>query len=118
MARLLKLKPKIDDELFPDGAGVDLVWGAMDLKENMTTTFKVYDPQTQSVKMQMMKVVKKEKVKIDAGEFDSFVVETSDVESPTQKTTYWISEGRMVKSVTIIPQMGNATVTTELVIRP
>ena len=112
-----KIETKTDDALFPDGAGVDLVWGAMDLKENMTTTFKVYDPQTQSVKMQMMKVVKKEKVKIDAGEFDSFVVETSDVESPTQKTTYWISDGRMVKSVTIIPQMGNATVTSELIIQ-
>jgi dipeptidyl aminopeptidase/acylaminoacyl peptidase len=112
------IETKIEDELIADGAGIDLVWGAMDLKENMTISYKVYDPKAQLVKTNVMKVIKKEKVKIAAGEFDSFVVETSDFENPNDKTTYWISDGRMVKSISIVPQMGNATVTSELIIRP
>jgi hypothetical protein len=112
------IETKVEDELVADGAGIDLVWGAMDLKENMTVSYKVYNPQSQSVKTNVMKVTKKEKVTIAAGAFDSYVVEISDFENPNDKTTYWISDGRMVKSVSIVPQMGNATVTSELIIRP
>jgi dipeptidyl aminopeptidase/acylaminoacyl peptidase len=109
---------KVTDDLFADGAGTDLVIGAMDLKENMSSTYKVFDPQTKEIKTWMIKVVKKEKITIQAVEFDCTVVETKDSENANQKTTYWISDGRMVKSESTVPQMGNAKILTELVIRP
>jgi dipeptidyl aminopeptidase/acylaminoacyl peptidase len=109
---------KVTDELLADGAGTDLVIGAMDLKENMSSTYKVFDPQTKEIKTWVIKVVKEEKITIQAVEFDCTVVETKDSENANQKTTYWISDGRMVRSESFVPQMGNAKVVTELVIRP
>lgn len=109
---------KITDELIADGAGLDLLLGAADLKENLTSTYKVFDPQTKEVKTWVMSCTKKEKISIQSVDFECFVVETKDAENANQKTTYWISSGRMVKSESIVPQMGNAKVTSEIVIKP
>lgn len=109
---------KVTDELVADGAGIDLLLGAADLKENFNSTYKVFDPQTKEVKTWTVTCTKKEKISIQSVDFECFVVETKDNENANQKTTYWISDGRMVKSESTVPQMNNAKVTSVIVIKP
>ena len=87
---------------------------ALDLRLGYRTTYRVFDAQAAQVKLYEAKVTGREKVKVDAGEFFAWVVETKELDG-NGSTTYWIAEnGIPVKYKAIVPAMGGAVVTGEL----
>ena len=72
--------------------------------------------QTQKVKLKQMKVAGTEKVTVPAGTFDSTRLEVTSAEGEGGQTTIWVDPAtrQVVKSVSVIPQMNGAVLTTEL----
>jgi len=103
--------------LFADGAGANVVVAALPLAEGYTTTFRNFDIMAQQVKPRQLKVTGAEKVTVPAGTFDAWKVEITPGDSGNgERTTLWVDKAsrRVVKSVTVIPQMNGAVATAEL----
>jgi dipeptidyl aminopeptidase/acylaminoacyl peptidase len=102
--------------LFADGPGEDQVIAALPLAEGFTTTYRNFDPMTQKVKLQQLKVSGTETVTVPAGKFDAFRVEITSADGGTDKKTIWVAKDsrKVVKSSAIIAAMGGAVMTQEL----
>jgi len=102
--------------LFADGAGMGAVLATLPLTEGYSTTFRNFDVQRQKAKLLEMKVVGVETVTVPAGTYDAFKLEVTSAEGDADKMTVWISRQtrRLVKSVATLPQLGGATLTSEL----
>jgi dipeptidyl aminopeptidase/acylaminoacyl peptidase len=104
-------------DLFADGAGSDLVVGALPLADGYSTTFRNFDVMSQKVQPRVLKVVGSESVTVPAGTFDTWKVEiTSADASSADKTTVWVDKAsrKPVKTVAVVSQQG-MTATSELV---
>ncbi len=101
-------------DVFGDGAGAMESIALLPLADGYTTTFRNLDLMKQQIKPVQLKVVGSEQVTVPAGTFDAFKIELSS--SDGGKTTLWVTKTprRPVKSVTISPAMGGATITAEL----
>lgn len=104
-------------DLFADGAGAYHVLATLALAEGFKTTFRNFDVQKQKATLKQLEVTGSEQVSVSAGTFDAFKVEISSAEGEPGKTTVWISKStrKPVKIVASLPQMGGATLTSELV---
>ncbi len=102
--------------LFADGAGATLILATLPLEAGYTATYRNFDMQTQKVKLKQMKVAGTEKVTVPAGTFDSTKLEVTSAEGENGSTTIWVdpTTRQVVKSVSVIPQMNGAVLTTEL----
>jgi dipeptidyl aminopeptidase/acylaminoacyl peptidase len=102
--------------LFADGAGAPNVLAALPLALGYTTTFRNFDVQKQKVGLKQLKVTGTEEVQVAAGRFKAWKAEISSAEGEPGQITLWIAtEGRkVVKTSATLPQMGGATVTSEL----
>jgi dipeptidyl aminopeptidase/acylaminoacyl peptidase len=102
--------------LFADGAGGQLALAALPLAEGYTTTYRNFDVQAQRAKLKQMKVAGAEKVTVPAGTFDSLKLEVTSAEGEADKTTVWVdpSTHQVLKTVSVVPQMNGAVITTEL----
>jgi len=102
-------------DLYADGAGAHLTLAALPLTEGYATRYRNFDVQAQKVKAMQMKVAGAEKVTVPAGTFDSMKLEVTSDEGG--RTTLWVDPAtrQVVKSVSVIPQMNGAVLTTELV---
>jgi dipeptidyl aminopeptidase/acylaminoacyl peptidase len=106
----------LDGPLFADAAGASFVIGCLPLVAGYTTAFRNFDAQMQKVKLIELQVIGVEKISVPAGEFESFKVELSSSDGAAGKYTVWIaSQTRTpVKIVTVMAEMGGATLTAEL----
>lgn len=102
--------------LYADGAGASLMLAALPLTPGYTATYRNFDVQTQKVKLKQVKVAGTEKVTVPAGTFDSTKLEVTSAEGEGGQTTLWVDTAtrQVVKSVSVIPQMNGAVMTTEL----
>ena len=102
--------------LYGDGAGATLTLAALPLTQGYTATYRNFDVQTQKVKLKQVKVAGTEKVTVPAGTFDSTKLEVTSAEGEGGQTTIWVDPAthQVVKSVSVIPQMNGAVMTSEL----
>jgi len=103
-------------ELYGDGAGATLTLAALPLTQGYAATYRNFDVQSQKVKLKQVKVTGTEKVTVPAGTFDSTKLEVTSAEGEADQTTIWVDPAtrQVVKSVSVIPQMNGAILTTEL----
>jgi dipeptidyl aminopeptidase/acylaminoacyl peptidase len=103
--------------LFADAAGSDEVIACLPLAEGYTTTFRNFDVQTQKVKVMSLSIAGVEKVTVPAGTFDAYRVEVASADGGSDKKTLWVAKDshKVVKVAAVLPSMGGATLTEELV---
>jgi dipeptidyl aminopeptidase/acylaminoacyl peptidase len=106
----------LDGPLFADAAGASFVIGCLPLAAGYTTAFRNFDAQMQKVELIELQVTGVEKISVPAGEFESFKVELSSSDGAAGKYTVWIAQKTRtpVKIVTVMAEMGGATLTAEL----
>jgi dipeptidyl aminopeptidase/acylaminoacyl peptidase len=102
--------------LYGDGAGAHLTLAALPLTQGYTTVYRTFDVQTQKTKLMQAKVTGTEKVTVPAGTFDSTKLEVTSAEGEAGQTTIWVDSAtrQVVKTVSVIPQMNGAVITSEL----
>jgi hypothetical protein len=102
--------------LFADGAGAPNVLAALPLAEGYETKFRNFDIQRQKVGLKQLKVAGVEEVQVAAGKFKAWKVEVSSAEGEPGTITLWIDTAsrKVVKTSATLPQMGGATVVSEL----
>jgi len=103
--------------LFADGAGANDAVAALPLAEGYTTTFRNFDIMAQQVKPRSLKVDGSEKVTVPAGTFDAWKVVITPAEGIGETTTLWVNKAdrRVVRIMSVLPQMNGAVATAELV---
>jgi len=103
-------------DLFADGAGGREVLGALPLAEGYAVTFRNLDLRQQKVQLKQAKVVGAEEITVPAGTFKAWKVEITSAEGEADRTTFWVAQQsrQVLKTITSLPQMGGAVVTTEL----
>jgi dipeptidyl aminopeptidase/acylaminoacyl peptidase len=109
---------KFDGELFSDGPAEGLTLAALPLEVGMEEVIWRFDLQTQKTGAFKVKVTGTEQVEVPAATTEAFVVEVDAADGSPGKTTYYIENGgarRVLKIVAIMPAMGGATMTQELV---
>jgi dipeptidyl aminopeptidase/acylaminoacyl peptidase len=105
----------LEGDLFADGPGSHRMLSTLPIAEGYSTTFRSFDIRQQKVKATELKVVGSEAVTVPAGTFDAYTVELATPDDGS-KSTVWVAKDprKVVKSVTVAPQMGGATITSEL----
>ncbi len=103
-------------ELFADGAGAWDAIARLPLAEGYATTFRNFDLMKQKASLKQVKVLGKEEVKTAAGTFQAWKAEVTSAEGEAGSTTIWVATDsrKVVKTMAVVPQMGGATVTSEL----
>jgi dipeptidyl aminopeptidase/acylaminoacyl peptidase len=102
--------------LFADGAGAHDVMAALPLKEGYSATFRNFDVQRQKVKLMRLKVAGIEKVTVPAGTFEAYKLDVASADGASDRSTVWVAKDsrQVVKMTAILPEMGGATLTSEL----
>jgi dipeptidyl aminopeptidase/acylaminoacyl peptidase len=106
----------LDGPLFADGAGASFAIGCLPLAAGYSTAFRNFDMQMQKVKLMQLQVPGLESVTVPAGTFEAFKVDLSSADGGPDKSTLWIAKDTRtpVKISTLMPEMGGATLTAEL----
>jgi len=78
--------------------------------------YRNFDLEKQKVKVMQLEVAGSESVTVPAGTFEAFKVELSSADGGADKSTIWIAKDSRtpVKISTMMPQMGGAVLTAEL----
>ena len=102
--------------LFGDGAGAYSVLATLPLAEGYTATFRNFDVQKQKASLKQLKVLGTEDVKVPAGTFKTWKAEIASAEGDAGTTTIWVAQDthQLVRMTATLPQMGGATLTSEL----
>jgi len=102
--------------LFGDGAGAYSVLATLPLAEGYTATFRNFDVQKQKASVKQLKVLGAEDVKVAAGTFKTWKAEIASAEGDAGMTTIWVAQDthQLVRLTATLPQMGGATLTSEL----
>jgi dipeptidyl aminopeptidase/acylaminoacyl peptidase len=102
--------------LFADGPAAKQSISCLPLAEGYTTTYRNFDVQQQKVKLLQLKVTGTEKVTVPAGTFDAYKVEISSADGGADKQTLWVTPDthKPVKQSAVLPSMGGAVLTQEL----
>jgi dipeptidyl aminopeptidase/acylaminoacyl peptidase len=103
--------------LFADAAGAKQSISCLPLAVGYSTTFRNFDVQKQKVKLMQLTVAGVDKVTVPAGTFDAYKVEISSADGGADKETLWVAEDshKAVKESSVLPGMGGAVLTQELV---
>ncbi len=103
-------------DLFADGSGAFESIACLPLAEGFSTTYRTFDVQKQKVSLQRAKVLGSEELKVAAGTFQTWKVETGSAEGEPGGATAWIDKAsrRLVKVSAVLPSAGGAVMTTEL----
>jgi dienelactone hydrolase len=102
--------------LFADGAGAPNALAALPLAEGYEAKFRNFDLQKQKVGLKQFKVTGIEEVQVAAGKFKAWKAELTSAEGEPGAITLWIDTAtrKVVKTSATMPQMGGATVVSEL----
>ncbi|MBK9795322.1 MAG: alpha/beta fold hydrolase [Holophagaceae bacterium] len=103
-------------DLFADGSGAFESIACLPLAEGFSTTYRTFDVQKQKVSPQRAKVVGSEELKVAAGTFQTWKIETGSTEGDPGGATAWIDKAtrKLVKVSAVLPGAGGAVMTTEL----
>jgi dipeptidyl aminopeptidase/acylaminoacyl peptidase len=103
--------------VFADSAASDEAIACLPLAQGYTTTFRRFDLQQQKEKLLQLNVTGVESVTVPAGTFDAFKVELTSADGGNDKQTLWIARDsrKPVKISAVLPGMGGAVLTAELV---
>jgi hypothetical protein len=106
----------LDGPIFSDGAGASLVIAALPLADGYTANYRTFDLMTQKVKPMKATVTGVETVSVPAGSFEAYRVDVGAADGSGAASTIWVArESRqVVKTEARVPQMGNATIVSEL----
>lgn len=106
----------VDGPIFADGAGSNFVIGCLPLADGYTTAFRNFDVQHKKVKLMQLAVAGSESVTVPSGTFEAFKVEVSSADGGLDNSTVWIAKDSRtpVKVTTVMPEMGGAILTAEL----
>jgi dienelactone hydrolase len=106
----------LEGAIFADGPGGFESLGALPLVEGYTASYRNVDLQRQKARMHKMTVAGAESVSVPAGAFDAWRLEIEPLDGDADKVTVWVDRGsrRVVKTTAIIPQLGGAQLTAEL----
>jgi dipeptidyl aminopeptidase/acylaminoacyl peptidase len=101
--------------LFADSAGSMQSIAALPLVDGYHTTFRNFDLQSQQPKLMQLTVADSEDVTVPAGTFQTYKVEISSMDG-AENMTMWVAKAskETVKYRALMPQMGGATLTAEL----
>ncbi len=102
-----------DEKVLSEGAGLDLILGAMPLTAGLKFSYKTFDADRQQLTAHNLKVSDKEMVNVPAGSFDALKVESTSTDGQTI-STYWIAAGKTVKMSKQSPQTNGTIVISEL----
>jgi hypothetical protein len=93
---------------------------ALPLADGCMRTVRNFDVQRQKAALKRLTVVATEEVTVPGGTFTAFKVEISSADGEPGSSTLWIAtDSRTVVKVTAaLPQMGGATLTSELAKMP
>ncbi len=102
--------------LYADGSAAWDSLAHLPLAEGYTVTYRNFDVQKQRPSLKQMKVVSVEEITVPAGRFKTWKAEVTSAEGEPGSTTVWVAQDsrKVVKTSSIVPQMGGATVTSEL----
>lgn len=102
--------------LIGDGAAMGFVLATLPLAEGYSTTFQQFDVQKAKAKMMQLNVAGVEKVTVPAGSFDAYKVDVTPADGSAGKSTTWFDKQffKPVKTTAVMPQMGGATITIEM----
>ncbi len=102
--------------LFADGAGAFEAIAALPLEPGYETAYRNFDVRFQKEKVMRLAVSAIETVTVPAGTFEAWRVDVSPAEGGAEKASVWICRAsrKVVKVTSVVPEMGGATVTTEL----
>lgn len=108
----------IDGPVLSGGPGLETALSAYPLEEGWSATLRTHSPQQQEIHTREFRVTGTETVQVQAGEFETFVVEATPVGDSGYEATFWARRDAphlVVRSVRSIPaQMGGGTITKEL----
>jgi hypothetical protein len=92
------------------------VLAALPLAEGYEVKFRNFDLQKQKVGLKQFKVLGTEEVQVPAGKFKAWKTELTSAEGEPGSITLWIDTAsrKVVKTSATMPQMGGATVVSEL----
>jgi dipeptidyl aminopeptidase/acylaminoacyl peptidase len=102
-----------NEKVLSEGAGLDLILGAMPLQAGLKIPYKTFDAEKQQLTLHELSVSGKETVNVPAGRFEALKVESTSKDGKTV-SIYWIAEGKTVKMSKQSPQTNGATVVSEL----
>ncbi len=107
----------VENALYADGAGADQVIAKLPLKADYQTTYQNLDIQANQLKTMVLEVVGEEEVTVPAGTFKTYRIEVKSANGDAGQTEYWVDEAshKTVKTKAVVPAMGGAVITTELV---
>ncbi len=110
------INAELGGALFADGAGANEIVAALPLAQGYATSFRNLDLMTQQPKARQLKVTGSESVTVPAGTFDAWKVEITPADGAGERVTLWVDKetSRVVKTVTLLPQMNGAVATMEL----
>jgi hypothetical protein len=102
--------------VFADGPAAAPSIAALPLAEGYSTTFRNFDLQRQKTGIKQVKVSGVEEVTVPAGTFKAWKVQVTSAEGDPGDQTLWVDTAsrRVVKATATLPQMGGATLTSEL----
>ncbi len=107
---------KLGGALFAEGNAAHDSIARLPLAEGYSTLFRNFEVQKQKPALKQAKVTGIEDVKVPAGSFKTWKVDVTSAEGEPGSTTLWVDQAsrKVVKTSTVIPQMGGAVVTMEL----
>jgi len=114
----IPVKADFDGELFSDGPAEGLTFAALPLEVGMSEIIWRFDIQTQKMGAYKAEILGMETVEVPAGSAETYMLEVTSADGSPGKTTYFIEKGaarRVMKIVAVMPAMGGATMTQELV---
>ena len=103
--------------VFADGPGAFPTIAVLPLAAGYTTTFRNFDVPTQKGTVKQARVTAVEDVTVPAGSFKAWKVEITSVDGGGGQQTIGVDTAsrKVVKVTAVLPQMGGATATSELV---
>ncbi|HEX2327453.1 MAG TPA: alpha/beta fold hydrolase [Candidatus Angelobacter sp.] len=103
--------------LFADASASELSLAALPLAEGYTAEFRNFDVRKGKEKLMSLRVVGSESVTVPAGTFDAYKVEVASADGGADKRTLWVAKDsrKPVKVTAVLPEMGGATLTEEMV---
>ncbi len=102
--------------LFADGSAAWESIAHLPLADGYTVTYRNFDVQKQKPQLKQVQVLGAEDVTVPAGTFKTWKAEITSAEGEPGSTTVWIAQDsrKVVKTSSVVPAMGGATVTSEL----
>ncbi|MFT3916470.1 MAG: prolyl oligopeptidase family serine peptidase [Anaeromyxobacteraceae bacterium] len=102
--------------LFADGSAAWDSLAHLPLAEGYSVVYRNFDVQKQKPQLKKLAVAGTEELQVPAGRFQTWKVEVTSAEGEPGATTVWVDRAtrKVVKTSSVLPQMGGAVFSTEL----